>query len=160
MTCEEGELLAYIFLNHILENATDICITGPDTCVDYVEVSLEGSTTSETTCGEDASVGQVIADGYSAAFVEFFANREEQAAGFKMNLMCYDPTINVSSLPTSKRSVEEEAAAERDNLQQETCEEVTPGVQREVNSVQHLVRQRNTERKTWERGRRGVLNRC
>ena len=129
MTCGDGELLAYNFMNHTLEDTAD-CSDDNATCVDYVKVTLLDSTTSEKTCGSNAPVGQVIADGYSGVVVEFYANREEQAPGFKMNIMCYDSSINSSQLPTSRKRAVEVAE----------CQEVTANVQREVDSVARLVR--------------------
>jgi hypothetical protein len=128
VTCPEGNIAAYTFLNHTLETAT-ACPTNSSNeyCVDYVRVTLLDSTIDEKTCGVNASVGQVVADGFSGVHVEFYVNREEEAAGFKMNIMCYDPTINTTLLPSTKRSV-----------QITECQEVTPGVQRQVDSAARL----------------------
>ncbi|CAI8025565.1 hypothetical protein GBAR_LOCUS14753 [Geodia barretti] len=130
VTCPEGEIAAYTFLNHTLETAA-ACPAASNTeyCVDYVRVSLLDSTIDEKTCGVNAPVGQVVADGFSGVYVEFYANREEEAAGFKMNIMCYDPTINTTLLPSRKRSVQ---------IAESECREVTPDVQRQVDSAARL----------------------
>jgi hypothetical protein len=130
VTCPEGEIAAYTFLNHTLETAA-ACPAASNTeyCVDYVRVSLLDSTIDEKTCGVNAPVGQVVADGFSGVYVEFYANREEEAAGFKMNIMCYDPTINATLLPSRKRSVQ---------IAESECREVTPDVQRQVDSAARL----------------------
>ena len=135
MTCPEQEVVAYVFLYHDLEEETDICSGGNDKCVDYVKISFANSTDSRVSCGTAVTLFQVFADGYSGAVVEFYANREEQAAGFSMSLMCIDPNVGLSK--RKRESGENDGQSEP-----ERCLEVTEGVQRQVDSAKKLVRGR------------------
>ena len=138
MTCPEGEVLAYQFLNHTLEEDAD-CPAGDDTCVDYVEVYLDPSIADRVSCGTAVNLSQVFADGFSGAIVEFYANREEQAAGFSMSLMCYDPDVGLSKRKRESGSNDGQSEPER-------CLEVTEEVQRQVDSAKQLVRGRGRKR--------------
>ena len=134
MTCPAGQVLAYMFLEHILENQTDSC-TGSDTCVDYVEITYPGGQT-EKTCCHGGNIGVLEADGYNSAVVEFYANREEEDTGFQLNLLCFVPGTE----PSRKRSVrvgKNVVPTEEDSR----CVEVGSDVKRlEVDSAQELVR--------------------
>ena len=88
VTCPEGMILTYMFMEHVLENQTeDTCVT--DKCVDYVRVTYLNGTDENTSCGQKPDT--LFADGYSALYVEFYANRYEQAAGFSMSVTCSEP---------------------------------------------------------------------
>ena len=97
VTCPAGMCLAYMFADHVLENRTDTCVT-PDKCVDYVHVTFPSSTEEVTSCGQEPDLNTLFADGYGALYAEFYANRHEQAAGFSMDVICYDPEF-----PPSRR---------------------------------------------------------
>ena len=96
MTCPEGMILTYLFSSHVLENQTDTCVANE--CVDYVRVTYPNSTDEDTSCGQLQEPETQFADGYSALYVEFYANRYEQAAGFSMTVTCSEPES-----PSSRR---------------------------------------------------------
>ena len=146
MTCPAGQVLAYMFLEHILENQTDSC-TGSDTCVDYVEITYPCGET-EKTCGHGGNIGVLEADGYNSAVVEFYANREEEDTGFQLNLLCFVP----GTVPSRKRSVRVRETTGEDR----SCVEVGSDVKRlEVNSSQELVRRGGEGREGGREGRGG-----
>ena len=98
VTCPEGMILAYSFTTHVLENRTDTCET-TDKCVDYVQLTFPNSAEKVTSCGQEPDLNTLFADGYGALYAEFYANRHEQAAGFSMDVICYDPEF----LPSRRR---------------------------------------------------------
>ena len=157
MTCPEGEVLAYVFQGHTLENETDTCDTnGSKVCVDYVKISLKGSPEEIVHCGPGENLHTVFAQGYSSVLVEFYANREEQEKGFEMNLMCYDPALYTP--PESLRRRRQESRRENEG-QWTMCVDVPGDEPRPVvDSAEILVRGREGERER-VRGREGERER-
>ena len=95
MTCPMGKTVHYMFTGHTLEDRTDTCVTASK-CVDYVHVTFPNSIDEEKTCGQEPALNTLFADGHSGVFVEFYANRYEQAAGFSMDVKCCDPGVSPS----------------------------------------------------------------
>lgn len=132
VTCDPGHILGYIFNEHILENSTDICGV-QNKCVDYVRLTYPNVTDEEWLCGLDAELNQtVVVDGHSNIHVEFYANRLEEAKGFNLAVLCYEPGFEPSK---RKRQTEEEQARGSGR----ECVKVSDQKSDPVNSATELV---------------------
>ena len=136
MTCGEGLILGYMFLNHELENRTNNSCVIADKCVDYVKLTFPNSTDKEMTCGEEVELNTIFADGFSELSVDFYTNREEETAGFSLNVMCYEP----SAVPSNRKRAAAEEEADIDRLHDtDSCECLPNTVRNTVDSAELLV---------------------
>ena len=121
VTCPEGQILSYLFVDHVLENRTNSCIVD-NKCVDYVELSFPNTTVELKTCGEEAEVNTLFADGYSGLDVEFYTNRHEQALGFALNVFCSEPGTPQAKRKREIREEEEKCTQAADDAERPTMD--------------------------------------
>lgn len=122
-----------MFQDHHLENRTNSCVVA-DKCVDYVTVTFPNSTDEEKTCGTEPPLGTIFLDGHSEIDVEFYANRHEQATGFAMNVLCYEP----GTAPARRRRRRRRIQPVKEIAPRE-CVEVSTTERPTVDSAQQLV---------------------
>ena len=105
--CAAGKILHYSYNAHTLESARG-CFSGPNLCIDYIELLFPTYNAVPRTCGKLSDLGQLMGfDGMTVLDATIATNRELEFAGLFLFIYCVRPDFdqNAQSFPMRKRNV-------------------------------------------------------